>query len=105
MVKFHRIIGRDLLYDLRMIDILSDRVELAKRELTVNSSTSVLFSSSDAATLSLRVTQDEFNSINEDLFQRVLSPIEAVLKKAKVLRVNVDEVCSKGIVYPGMRLR
>jgi hypothetical protein len=84
--------GRDLNYDLIMIDILSERVELAKHDLAVNKSASVLLSSSEAVTLSLHVTQDEFNFISKSLFNRVLSRIVEVVNKAKVLDVHIDEV-------------
>ena len=85
--------GHDLLYDLRMIDILSERVEAAKQELTANESASMRFTSSDAATLTLHITRDEFNSISKGVFKGVLSLVEMVLNKAKVLGVKIDEVC------------
>src|SRR5271170_7899050 len=84
--------GRELVYDLGMINALSERVELAKRELPAHESTSVLFSSSDEAFLSLRVTRGEFDLISQDLYTRVLSPIDLILNKANLLGVKVDEV-------------
>ena len=85
--------GHDLLYDLRMIDILSERVEAAKRELTANESASVQFSSSDTATLTLHITRDEFDAISKGIFKGVSSLVETVSNKAKVLGVKIDEVC------------
>ena len=90
--KFHKIMGRKLLYDLRILDILSERVELAKLELSVNESASVLFSSSSEAALFLHITCEEFNTLIADIFVKVVAPVAVVLSKARILGVNVDKV-------------
>lgn len=92
MRKFHKITGRKLFYDLKILDILSERVELAKLELSANESASVLFSSSLEATLFLHITREEFNTINADIFMKIVAAVTAVLSKARTLGVNVDEV-------------
>ena len=90
--KFHKITGRKLLYDLKILDILSERVELAKLELSLNESASVLFSSSLEATLFLHITREEFNALSTDIFMKIVAPVTAVLSKARTLGVNIDEV-------------
>lgn len=92
MLKFHKITGRKLLYDLRILDILSERVELAKLELSVNESASALFSSSSEAALFLHITREEFNTLIADIFMKVVALVTDVLSKARILGVNVDEV-------------
>jgi len=84
--------GRKLLYDSMILDILSERVELAKLELSVNESASVLFSSSSEAALFLHITREEFNTLIADVFVKVVAPVTVVLSKARILGVNVDQV-------------
>ena len=46
--------------------------------------------------LDLNITKQTFNQINEDLFQKVLRPIEVVLEEVSLEREDVDEIVLVG---------
>lgn len=85
------------------LQILRDEVEKLKIALTY--STEYLFHvrlditsplSDDKINFKYILSREEFNNINKKLFQRVLEPIQRVLKDAETGKENVDEIVMVG---------
>ena len=61
-------------------------------KINLTSSESVHVHITSPVLVDLIITQSEFNQMNEDLFRKVLRPIELVLEEASISK---DQVCPK----------
>jgi stress 70 chaperone-associated protein len=84
---------------------LHTKVEYAKLALTDNTSTVIDLSNQTYAQegvcnckelVSLNITRKTFEKLNADLFERVLEPIETVLKSSETAKEEIDEIVLVG---------
>lgn len=75
------------------------RIEVEKAKLVLSSSKSATVSvvpEGEIDALSFEVTRSDFERVNEQLFQKVLAPLEKVIEEAGISRDQVDEVVLVG---------
>ena len=65
-------------------------------KINLTSSEAVRVQITSPVSLDLVITQSEFNEMNEDLFKKVLRPIELVLEEASISKDDVDEIVMVG---------
>lgn len=85
------------------IQRLTEECERVKLELSTAQEARVRFNVEEAATAaasgfeySVVVSRNEFEMVNDDLFRKVLVPIEAALEMAQVRRADVDHIVMVG---------
>ena len=87
----------DLLDNKRALRRLRTACEKAKRTLSSSTTASIEIDSLfDGIDFNTTITRAKFESLCQDLFQKAMSPVEQVLKDAKMSKSNIDEVVLVG---------
>ncbi|KAJ8140898.1 hypothetical protein OXX79_006433 [Metschnikowia pulcherrima] len=95
--SFKKKTGLDISGDSRALRRLRTACERAKRTLSSVTQTTVEVDSLfDGEDFSENLTRARFEDINAALFKSTLTPVEQVMKDAKIPRANVDEVVLVG---------
>ena len=95
--SFKKKTGLDISGDARALRRLRTACERAKRTLSSVTQTTVEVDSLfDGEDFSENITRARFEDINAALFKSTLTPVEQVMKDAKIPRSNVDEVVLVG---------
>lgn len=90
--KYRRITGEDLSCNLQALDILHERVETGKLELSKHNHTTILLDFLPKHLLSLNTTRSELVSLSAELFRAVLSLIQNLLRRSTELDITISEV-------------
>jgi stress 70 chaperone-associated protein len=77
----------------QVLQELRTLVESAKITLTNQESALI---SHEEPPISIEITRDKFNAINDDLFHKIVTPIDLVLHEAGIPRDEVDEIVLVG---------
>ncbi|KAF5102888.1 hypothetical protein D0Z00_000146 [Geotrichum galactomycetum] len=94
---FKKKTGVDISDDARALRRLRTAAERAKRSLSsVSQTTAEIDSLSQGEDFSINITRARFEEINSALFKSTLTPVEQVLKDAKIDKSKVDEVVLVG---------
>lgn len=88
----YQLTGRNIGHNLSALGLLSQKAELTKRTLSTSLSASITVDLTDNAALSLVVTRQEFETLNLDLFEKTLVPINSALARANSLGLDIDQV-------------
>jgi L1 cell adhesion molecule like protein len=95
--EFQKKTGSDISSDARALRRLRTACERAKRSLSSGTQTTVEIDSLfDGEDFSANITRARFEDINSALFKSTLTPVEQVLKDAKISKSQVDEVVLVG---------
>ncbi|KAF5103723.1 hypothetical protein D0Z03_000095 [Geotrichum reessii] len=94
---FKKKTGVDISEDPRALRRLRTAAERAKRSLSsVSQTTAEIDSLAQGEDFSINITRARFEEINSALFKSTLTPVEQVLKDAKIEKSKVDEVVLVG---------
>ncbi|RLN89475.1 hypothetical protein BBJ28_00026360, partial [Nothophytophthora sp. Chile5] len=87
----------DVASDKRALQKLHLEVERAKRALSTQPQVRLEIEALlDGEDVTESLSRDQFEKLNEDLFQKILGPVEKVLEEANVTKVEVDEIVLVG---------
>eukprot|EP00111_Clytia_hemisphaerica_P005897 TCONS_00017105-protein len=93
----------DVLIDANDLQVIRDHVEILKKSLTDNDKAVFhvflnALSKVDNIPIDFayEMTRLEFNTINKELFEKVLKPVETVLEESETRRQDVDEIVLVG---------
>ncbi|XP_066917994.1 heat shock 70 kDa protein 13-like [Clytia hemisphaerica] len=93
----------DVLIDANDLQVIRDHVEILKKSLTDNDK-AIFHVSLNALSkvdkipidFAYEMTRFEFHTINKELFEKVLKPVETVLEESETRRQDVDEIVLVG---------
>ncbi len=99
--EFKKLEGIDLRKDKMALQRLKDAAEGAKKELSSKSSTNinlpfVTARDGNPVHLNMELSRAKFESLTDDLVERVVAPCESAIRDAKVKKSDIDEVILVG---------
>ena len=97
MKRFKRKTGKDASKDKRAQQKLKREVEKAKRALSATHEVSVdIENFFDGIDLNQKLTRSKFESLNKDLFQKTLKPVQIAMEDAGFKKSQIDEIVMVG---------
>jgi heat shock protein 5 len=97
MKSFRRKTGKDASKDKRAQQKLKREVEKAKRALSATHEVTIdIENFFDGVDLNEQLTRSKFESLNKDLFQKTLKPVQIAMDDAGLKRNQIDEIVMVG---------
>lgn len=97
MKSFRRKTGKDASKDKRAQQKLKREVEKAKRALSATHETTIdIENFFDGVDLNEKLTRSKFESLNKDLFQKTLRPVQIAMEDAGLKKSQIDEIVLVG---------